>query len=122
MKQESRPEIGTKMYFVVEHLYYDKTIRTAPFTEYCVCEGEISRFLTVRYTEMELRGKNPDGHGDLHYYRLEQIGKKVFYSVQEAAQLAKEMTEKYERIWGWFGPPDIPMRRPWESLLEGKAK
>lgn len=120
MKHEDRPEIGTKMYFVVEHLYYDKTIRTAPFTEYCVCEGEVASFFKKNYTEMTLRGKAPDGYMDLHYYRLEQIGKTVFYSAQEAAQLAKEMTEKYERIWGWFGPPDIPMRRPWAHILEEK--
>ena len=39
----------------------------------------------------------------------------------EAAALAKSMTEKYERTWGWIGAPEFPMARPWEKLLEVPA-
>ena len=31
---------------------------------------------------------------------------------------AFNMTEKYELAWGWIGPPDIPMARPWEKILD----
>lgn len=53
--------------------------------------------------------------------KLDDIGKKLFYTAAEAAALAKSMTEKYERTWGWIGAPEIPMARPWEKLLEVPA-
>lgn len=107
------PPLGTKMYCVVEHLYYVKGV-AAPLLEYCVFEGEVARLITIRYTDIELCGKGPNGYVELHYYRVSEIGKKVFYTQQEAVQLAKEMTERYERIWGWEGAPWVPLRRPWE--------
>ena len=42
----------------------------------------------------------------------------LLFTAAEAATLAKSMTEKYERTWGWIGAPEIPMARPWEKLLE----
>lgn len=49
-------------------------------------------------------------------YRLKDVGEKVFYTPREAAVLAKQMTEKYERTWAWMNDP--PMRRTWAHLLE----
>jgi hypothetical protein len=50
-------------------------------------------------------------------YKLNEIGKRIFYTPAEAASLAKEQTEKYEHTWGWLGSPDIPLRRSWEKYL-----
>lgn len=36
---------------------------------------------------------------------------------RRAPDLAKSMTEKYERTWDWIGAPKFPMARPWEKLL-----
>lgn len=121
MKQEIRPAIGAKMYAVHEHLYYIPT-RTGPILEYSVCMAEVRGFFTGRFTEVKLVGKNPNGFMTPYYYRLSEIGKKVFYTPREAALRAKEMTDQYERIWGWLGSPDIPMRRSWKHLLENKCR
>lgn len=69
----------------------------------------------------ELLFTGPDGFPQPGYYKLDDIGKKLFYTAAEAAALAKSMTEKYERTWGWIGAPEIPMARPWEKLLEVPA-
>ena len=61
----------------------------------------------------------PDGFPKPGRRRLDDIGKKLFYTSADAAALAKSMTEKYERTWGWVGPPDIPMAKPWEKILDG---
>ncbi len=50
-------------------------------------------------------------------YGGEQRSKRSTGLYQDAAALAKKMTEKYERIWGWLGEPDIPMRRTWSQYL-----
>ena len=60
----------------------------------------------------------PDGFPKPGHFRLDDIGKKLFYTAAEAAALAESMTEKYELAWGWIGPPDIPMARPWEKILD----
>lgn len=109
-----RPEIGETLYFVCEHLYY-KPNRVGPVLEYCVCSGKVKTFLTGKYTEMRLVGKNPDGFPTPSYFKLSDLGKRIFDNPKDAALLAKEMTEKYERTWGWTGDP--PMRRTWEKYL-----
>lgn len=116
MKRNERPAIGTKMYSVHEHLYYDKSIRTSPLTEYCVCEAEVRGFFEGGYVEICLTGKIPDRGMVPYRYRLKDVGEKVFYTPREAAELAQRMTEKHERTWGWMGDP--PMRRPWAYLLK----
>ena len=78
-------------------------------------------FFTGGYTEVCLLFTGPDGFPQPGYYKLDDIGKKLFYTAAEAAALAKSMTEKYERTWGWIGAPEIPMARPWEKLLEVPA-
>ena len=116
MRHNNRPKIGTKMYTVQEHLYYIPGY-PAPVTEYCVCEGEVKRFFTAGYTEIILVGPSPEGYTTPYRYPLRKIGKRVFYTAEEAALLAKDMTERHEHTWGWIGEPAFPMRRPWEKYL-----
>ncbi len=114
MKRNERPAFGTKMYSVHEHLYYIPG-RAGPVSEYCVCEAEVQGFFQGGYVEICLLGKLP-GRGMTPYrYPLKDVGKQVFYTPREAAELAKRMTEKYERDWGWTGDP--PIRRSWTHLL-----
>lgn len=112
-----RPDIGTKMYAVHEHLYYI-TGYAGPVLEYCVCEAEVTGFSVGGYTEVQMVGLSPEGYRTPWSYRLSEIGMKVFYTPQEAEQMAEAMTEQYERRWGWLGAPDIPMRRPWMKVLK----
>lgn len=114
--RQKRPVIGTKMYAVHEHLYYIPGF-PAPVMEYCVCEAEVRGFFTGGYTEVRLIGNSPNGFVTPYSYKLSDIDKRVFYTPTEAALLAKDMTDKYERIWGWIGNPHIPMRRLWEEYL-----
>lgn len=109
-----KPEIGTLMYSVHEHLYYIKD-RTAPVLEYCICEAEVTGFFKGGYTEICLVGPNPDGFQTPYKYKLSEIGRKLFFTARDAAALAKQMTETYERTWGWINDP--PMRRTWEKYL-----
>ena len=118
MAKTKRPEIGAEMYAVFEHLYYIPN-HAGPIMEYCVCKGTVRGFFTGGYTEVCLLFTGPDGFPKPGHFRLDDIGKKLFYTAAEAAALAKSMTEKYERTWSWVGPPDIPMARPWEKILDG---
>lgn len=120
MARVERPEIVTEMYAVFEHLYSVQN-RAGPLLEYCVCKGTVRGFFTGGYTEVRLLFTGPGGFPQPGYYKLDDIGKKLFYTAAEAAALAKSMTEKYERTWGWIGAPEIPMARPWEKLLEVPA-
>lgn len=118
MPRNTRPEIGTKMYSVHEHLYYIEK-HAGPVLEYCVCEAEVTGFFQGGYTEVCLVGLSPEGYRTPYRYKLSDIGSKVFYTAKEAAQLAQKMTEQYERTWGWIGAPDIQLRRTWEKYLSG---
>lgn len=51
MARVERPEIGTEMYAVFEHLYYIPG-HAAPVMEYCVCKGTVRGFFTGGYTEV----------------------------------------------------------------------
>ena len=112
-----KPDIGTKVYFVCEYLYYIPG-HAGPVKEYCVCGAEVAGFFTGGYTEVRLVGDDPDGHRTPYFFKLSEIGERVFYTPEEAASYAQTLTVRYERIWGWLGIPDIPMRRPWENLLK----
>ena len=114
MAKTKRPEIGAEMYAVFEHLYYIPN-HAGPIMEYCVCKGTVRGFFTGGYTEVCLLFTGPDGFPTPGHFRLDDLGKKLFYTAAEAAALAESMTEKYELAWGWIGPPDIPMARPWEK-------
>lgn len=118
MAKADKPEIGAEMYAVFEHLYSSKSAPHRGLKEYCVCKGTVRGFYIRSYTDVCLLFQGPDGAPMLRYHKLEDIGKKLFYTAEEAAELAKRMTEKYEQIWGWIGAPEFPMARPWEDLLE----
>lgn len=111
MNEKRRPEIGAKMYFTQERLYYDRAIQTAPFLEYCVCEGTVYKYIGQNDTEMCLLCD-----GALSYFKLSSIGKTVFHSAKEAALAAKARTERHERTWGCTGEPSL--RRTWSRLRE----
>ena len=121
MSTMKKPDIGTKMYFVCEHLYCIPN-HAGPVKEYCVCEAEVVGFFTGGYTEVQLVGDDPNGHRTPYYFKLSEIGERVFYAPEEAAGYAQTLTVRYERIWGWLGAPDIPMRRPWENLLKSRKE
>jgi hypothetical protein len=111
-----RPDIGSTMFMVHEHLYYIKN-HAIPIKEYCVCSGAVTGFYTGGYTEVRLVGKSPKGFPTPYSYRLSEIGTRLFYTAREAAEYAQQLTEDYERRWGWVGAPEIPMRRPWAKYL-----
>lgn len=119
MAKVDKPEIGAELYAVFEHLYSSKSAPHRAMKEYCVSKGTVRRFYTGScYTDVCLLFQGPNGVPMLSYHKLEDIGKKLFYTAAEAAELAKRMTEKYEQTWGWIGAPEFPMARPWEDLLE----
>ena len=60
MARVERPEIGTEMYAVFEHLYSVQN-RAGPLLEYCVCKGTVRGFFTGGYTEVRLAFTGPDG-------------------------------------------------------------
>lgn len=119
MSKQKRPEIGTVMWDVHENLYYNTAIQTAPLKEFVVESAPVTGFFEGGYVELCMTG--PVTHGNMSYstprrHKLSEIGTKVFYTAREAALLAKDLTEKHERTWGWSKEP--PMRRTWEKYLE----
>lgn len=119
-KGKKYPAIGTTMYSVHEHRYYIPG-RAAPMMEYCVSAGTVKGFIEGRYAEVVILGKAPEGYRELYYYKIADMGKKFFYSRQEAEQLAEQKSDQYERAWGWLGEPDIPLRRSWKVKEEQNA-
>ena len=112
------PPVGTMLYTVHEHLYR-KPGRTGPFEEYVVFAGEITEHLPGPKKLMRLDGPTPEGRIICDYRSFFDIGKTVFFTAREAALLAREKTEEYERRWAWtekYG--DVPLRRTWENLLK----
>ena len=105
-----RPDIGTKMYSVHENHYYVPG-KAAPEKEYIVTEAEVREFFTGRFTEIKLISLSTQ-YREVYFYKLSDIGKRLFYTPAEAALLAKEMTEKYEKTWG------ETLRRTWEIYLD----
>lgn len=112
---KTRPAVGSKLWDVHEHLYYIPN-RAAPVMEYVVTEGEVTGYFEGGYVEICMTGFVPGHHQMPRRHKLSDIGKQVFFTAREAALLAKEQTEKYERTWGWM--KDHPLRRTWEQYLE----
>ena len=112
-----KPQIGAIFYVVREHLYYADN-HAGPKLEYVVCSGKLRRFIIGKWVCMELLLKQA-GANNLAYPKLCDIGKTVFHAAREAAMQAKAMTEDYERRWAFTAQwGDIPLRRPWENLLQ----
>ena len=116
-KRQTRPQKGTTMFCVQEHLYYTPG-RAGPAKEYVVFEGKVAGFYDgPGWVDIQLQGRGADGTETVHR-RLMDIGTKVFFTAREAAELARDMTEDYEKRWAWterWG--DVPLRRPWEHLF-----
>lgn len=120
-KRTKRPEIGTKMYCVQEHMYYVIDSKYGPRIEYCVCEAEVTGFYTKGFTEVVLFGSDPGGGNSEKYYPLDTIGERLFYTPREAALYAQEKTERWEereKMFGAFRPPVYPMPRTWMKYLD----
>lgn len=115
--RRQKPKIGTEMYCVCEHLYYIQD-HAGPVMEYCVCKGTVRDFFRGSYTEICLHIMGPDGFPRPWRCKLSDVGKRLFFTAEEAAVAARDMTEKYEKTWGWIGAPEFPMARPWANLLE----
>lgn len=119
MGGRGRPPLGTTMFCVREHLYYIPG-RAGPAKEYVIFEGEIVDYYDgPGWVDVKLKGRDADGYVQTIHRRLKDIGVKIFFTAREAAVLARDMTEDYERRWAWterWG--DVPLRRPWEQLLK----
>jgi len=116
--RQKRPPIGTVMWDVHENRYYEKGSVLVRL-EYVVTSAPIESYFEGGYVELVMCGPIPNGDYSSptpRYHKLSDIGTKVFYTAREAALHAKELTEKYERTWGWTKDP--PMRRTWEKYLE----
>lgn len=115
-KQNPIPNIGDTLYLVSEHRYY-VTGEAAPRMEYCVCMGTVTKIMTYGYTDMCIKGRDPDDRLQLWYRKLSDIGTKAFFTVQEAALLAKEMSDEFDRKFSYSH--STPIRRTWERYLPG---
>ena len=107
-----KPPIGTPMWHVLEHLYYENT-RAGPLMEYVVREARVTGYFQGGYTEIRLTGKNAGGYLTPYSFPLSDIGRRLFYTPEEAAQLAKRMTENEEKML-WCSDP---LRRPWAKYI-----
>lgn len=121
MARVERPEIGTEMYAVLNTSIPRKTALGLSWNTACV-RGTVCGFSTGGYTEVCLAFTGPDGFPQPGYYRLDDIGKKLFYTAAEAATLAKSMTEKYERTWGWIGSTGDPYGKAMGETAGGAHK
>lgn len=108
MAKVDKPEIGAEMYAVFEHLYSNKSAPARSLKEYCVCKGTVRSFYTGSYTDVCMLFRGPEGCPLLSYYKLEDIGKKLFYKAADAAELAKSMTDFIISV---FAPIFMPENR-----------
>lgn len=99
MKRDAWPDIGTQLYFVCEHIYSTKS--KVSNKEYVVCSGKLTGYNeNGRLTLMRIVGPNAYGYMTPFYCKPQEIGSIVFYSVKEAAQLAKRLTDHEDNVWG----------------------
>lgn len=106
MAKVDKPEIGAEMYAVFEHLYSNKSAPARSLKEYCVCKGTVRGFYTGGYTEVCLLFTGPHGFPQPGYYKLDDIGKKLFYTAAEAATLAKSWGSRVphgQTVGGFIG-------------------
>lgn len=99
-----KPQIGTTMYFVSEHLYYVPNF-AAPLREYCVLSAVVTDHFKK---DFRLLGTEP-GKGQIpRYYRFTDIGKTIFFNKGDAIALGEKEAKRDEKACPW----DAPMRRP----------
>jgi len=113
--EQKIPKIGDTLYLVAEHLYYVDG-KAGPLKEYCVYSGTVKDIITLSYKDIRIKGLDADGKVHLWYRKVSDIGTQVFLTAQEAALLAKEMSDDYDRRFSWIS--DTPVRRTWEHLLK----
>ena len=117
------PPIGATMYAVTEWLYYDGD--PYPRREYLVCPARVTDYKSQGWKGIQLLAYHPvrdtvDSVWTWNlplYYKPEEIGAKVFYTPQDAARRAKELTDKAERSEAGFDTFK-PYRRSYEKYLE----
>lgn len=122
-KPDNRPPIGTIMYTVYQHCYYVEN--PWPEIEYLVCQARVKDYYEYgNIPEFELLLCVPNVHSSCYTWsvpelrRVSDIGKRVYYTPKEAAEEARDLTDKHERTWGWC-KTERPLRRTWERLLDG---
>ena len=114
-----KPDIGTNVWFVTEHLYYVPG-RNAPEHEYCVYQGEIIRYRVGAWTDAVIKYRCEEGYTKLTDVALKANDPRIFDNPRDAALLAREYTEEYMRRWRWIWNmwrDTPPMRRSWEKYI-----
>ena len=120
-----KPEIGTKVFFVAEHLYNVKGLPHNPQYEFSVYEGEVMGYRVGNWTDVNIRYRCEEGYIELTDIVLRADKPKIFDNPRDAALLAREKTEEYLKKWGWvwtMWPDTPPMRRAWERFLQEGAE
>ena len=104
-----KPEIGTGMWDVSEHLYHVAG-QASPLLEYVVCAVRVKGYFKGSYVSIDVTdGKTP------RRYKLSEIGTRVFYTAREAALYAQQLSDREDAIWVKMGEP--PVRRTWAKYL-----
>lgn len=109
MAKVDKPGIGAELYAVFEHLYSSKSAPHRALKEYCVRKGTVRGFYTGSYTDVCLLSQRPDGAQTLSYYKLEDIGKKLFYTAADSKRPCfRKPPDPYRNMW----PLCLVFRRP----------
>lgn len=117
-----KPEIGSKVWFVAEHLYNAKGLPHNPQYEFSVYEGEVLGYRVGGWTDVQLRYRSEEGYIELIDIVLSAEKPTIFDNPRDAALLAQEKTRKYMKAWDWvwhMWPDTPPMRQAWEKYLVG---
>lgn len=87
-----------------------------------ICHDSCPRYAEYKRQLKEQRvytkTKNAGGYLTPYSYPLSDIGRRLFYTPGEAAQLAKRMTEDEEKML-WCSDP---LRRPWAEYIMPAAE
>ena len=109
----NRPEKGATMWDVREHLYYTQD-QSAPLKEFVVEKVFVKGYFKGRYLSIDVSdGKTP------RRYSLSDIGKRLFFTVREAALYAKQLSDEEDLVGRRFGA--LPVRRTWEMFLKEES-
>lgn len=116
--KKKRPDIGSTLWIVHEHLYYVPE-HVAPVKEYVVLPGKVIGYFEGGYVEICMKVEMPGSTDVTHYVtpirrKLSDLGKTSFFTAREAALLAQKLTDAYNFAWGWC---EESLRRPWERYL-----
>jgi len=105
----NKPELGTTMWDVREHLYYSEG-KAAPLREFVVEKVYVKGYFKGRYVSIDVSdGATP------RRYKVSDIGKRLFFTAREAAIYAKKLSDEADMIELRYGGQ--PVRRSWEMYL-----